>query len=38
LGDLGEFGVGRITRLAVNPNPNAETAQRLVVVAEPVSR
>jgi dipeptidyl aminopeptidase/acylaminoacyl peptidase len=38
LGDLADFGLGTITRLAVNPDPAADPAGRLAVVAEPRSR
>lgn len=38
LGDLGGFGLRNITRLAVNPDPDADPATRLAVVAEPVPR
>jgi Tol biopolymer transport system component len=38
LGNLGGFGLRNITRLAVNPDPDADPARRLVVVAEPAPR
>lgn len=38
LGDLGPFGIGRITRLGVNPNPDAAPDRRLVFVAVPAAR
>jgi dipeptidyl aminopeptidase/acylaminoacyl peptidase len=38
LGDLTSAGIGRITRLAVNPDPNADPSRRLAIVAEPMRR